>query len=152
MKQVYHKFITTKFKVSILLILLLFIQPSLGFAQQCTSGNCKNGKGIFKYSDGSKYIGEFEKNQPHGYGIKYYPDGTQRRGFWKNSVYISDKKIQAEKDSTKIKNIISKNGERLINITNSLLNIVVSLITIGSVILVLVFGKKKKIKQDNLTS
>jgi hypothetical protein len=46
----------------------------------CISGNCYNGKGTFKYSDGSKYTGTFFKGKPHGQGTYLHRDGSVYTG------------------------------------------------------------------------
>lgn len=42
---------------------------------QCVSGNCVNGFGIHKWSNGHLYLGNWEKGSPHGWGIYYQPEG-----------------------------------------------------------------------------
>jgi len=50
----------------------------------CISGNCYNGKGTFKYSDGSKYTGTFFKGKPHGQGTYLHRDGSVYTGEFHN--------------------------------------------------------------------
>ena len=42
----------------------------------------KNGKGIFKYSNGNVYEGEFKDDIFHGYGTYTYSDGRTYTGLW----------------------------------------------------------------------
>ena len=43
----------------------------------------KNGKGIFTWSSGSKYIGEFKDDERDGEGKMVWSDGTMYEGEWK---------------------------------------------------------------------
>ena len=45
-----------------------------------------NGNGIFKWSDGRKYTGEYLENEKHGKGIFEWPDGRKYIGEWANGV------------------------------------------------------------------
>ncbi len=62
-----------RFKFQILTIFLNFLLSNFIFAQ-CKSGDCKNGFGTFNYADGSKYVGNWKNNNPHGKGIYYESD------------------------------------------------------------------------------
>lgn len=42
------------------------------------------GKGYFKYSDGTFYKGCFRANQRHGFGMSTWPDTSVYIGFWKD--------------------------------------------------------------------
>ena len=48
----------------------------------CNTSYCADGKGIFYYSDGSKYVGQFELGEPHGKGICFYANGDRYDGYW----------------------------------------------------------------------
>jgi len=50
----------------------------------CVSGNCQSGNGIYIYSSGAVYVGEFKGGQIHGVGVCYYSDGSKYQGEWKN--------------------------------------------------------------------
>ena len=39
-----------------------------------------NGKGTFTWSDGRKYVGGFQNDLKHGYGILTYSNGTKYSG------------------------------------------------------------------------
>ncbi len=88
------------------LLFIISIFSASAFAQ-CTEGNCENGQGTYKYSDGvkykgqwknsrldgqgtityldgSKYVGQWKNNQRHGQGTYIYPDGSKYVGQWKN--------------------------------------------------------------------
>lgn len=53
----------------------------------CIKGDCKNGIGVYKYSDGTRYEGEFKNGIAEGKGICYYADGDMYTGEWKNHTY-----------------------------------------------------------------
>ncbi|MBK9110104.1 MAG: hypothetical protein IPM92_17500 [Saprospiraceae bacterium] len=50
----------------------------------CNVSFCESGRGVFKYADGSKYVGEFVDGEPVGPGICYYSNGDRYEGQWKN--------------------------------------------------------------------
>ena len=44
-----------------------------------------NGKGIYIWNDGSKYIGDWKNNIKEGKGTYYWTDGGKYVGDWKNN-------------------------------------------------------------------
>ncbi|CAF1046966.1 unnamed protein product [Adineta steineri] len=46
--------------------------------------NKRHGRGIFYYTDGSKYDGEWNENIRDGHGIYTYPNNDTYEGEWKN--------------------------------------------------------------------
>jgi hypothetical protein len=59
------------------LFLSIFFIFLLQYAySQCISGNCANGKGTFKYSDGAVYTGSFKNKKCDGYGKLTYASGN----------------------------------------------------------------------------
>jgi hypothetical protein len=46
----------------------------------CISGNCENGFGIFRWSSGDTYSGEFKDSQLTGYGNYFYSNGDKYVG------------------------------------------------------------------------
>ena len=63
------------------LSLILFFSFQLLNAQ-CISGDCKNGRGIYIYPSGAKYIGDFVNGEIHGIGTCEYTDGSKYQGQW----------------------------------------------------------------------
>jgi hypothetical protein len=51
----------------------------------CIEGDCKNGKGIYEYSSGGRYEGEFVNGELTGFGILYYPNGNRYEGEWEEN-------------------------------------------------------------------
>ncbi len=49
----------------------------------CTFGNCQNGYGLYKYSNGEIYLGYFKNGKRHGYG-NYLWSNSNYTGNWKN--------------------------------------------------------------------
>ena len=68
--------------------------PFIGFSQSgnfgektgCT-GDCKNGYGVWVYSDGARYEGNFKNGKKNGQGTYTFADGTKYVGEWKDGVY-----------------------------------------------------------------
>lgn len=48
--------------------------------RDCNTENCESGTGMYVYSDGSKYIGEFSQGDPEGQGTCYYANGDKYVG------------------------------------------------------------------------
>ncbi len=88
-----------------------FIGANTGNTTGCISGNCVDGYGVYKYTDGTvydgnfaggkcsgkgtctwvsgnKYTGEWADHQMNGYGTMYYPDGTSKTGNWAASKFL----------------------------------------------------------------
>ena len=65
------------------LLFIISIFSANAFAQ-CTEGNCENGQGTYKYSNGDKYKGQWKNNRLDGQGTLTYLDGSKYVGQWKN--------------------------------------------------------------------
>ena len=72
-------------KIIIALILLSF--SSALFANECVSGNCKNGYGTYEWDDGTKYTGEHKNNVAEGNGVIVFSDGSKYEGEFKNDLF-----------------------------------------------------------------
>lgn len=46
----------------------------------CISGDCKNGFGVYIFSNGDKYEGAWENGKRHGYGVYTWASGKQFKG------------------------------------------------------------------------
>ncbi|MCP5159706.1 MAG: protein kinase [Gammaproteobacteria bacterium] len=56
-------------------------------ATDCLSGNCENGRGTYRYSDGSEYSGDFRNAKMHGQGTYIYANrGEKYVGEWRNGI------------------------------------------------------------------
>lgn len=54
------------------------------YSTGCISGTCKNGRGVFVYSNKAMYIGWFRNGNRDGQGICHYPNGNSYEGDWEN--------------------------------------------------------------------
>lgn len=77
--------------------LLLF---TLQASAQCISGDCTNGTGIYLFSNGTKYIGQFVESKPEGIGTCYFTDGSKYQGEWKAN-FPEGRGIKIYADGTK---------------------------------------------------
>jgi hypothetical protein len=68
--------------LSLLFIISSYQVPAFG---QCTKGDCENGQGTYKYSDGAEYQGQWKNSRLDGQGTLTYLDGSNYEGQWKNS-------------------------------------------------------------------
>lgn len=48
--------------------------------QDCNKNYCRDGKGVYQYGDGSKWVGEFKDGTPEGPGTCYYANGDKYVG------------------------------------------------------------------------
>ncbi|MFK5981612.1 MAG: hypothetical protein QM499_01770, partial [Flavobacteriaceae bacterium] len=60
----------------------LLLAFSFAVQAQCT-GDCKNGFGVYKWSDGDKYEGEWKSGKFEGKGKYYYSNGSTFDGVYK---------------------------------------------------------------------
>jgi len=55
---------------------------NISMLRNCNTNYCGSGRGKYKYTDGSMYVGEFSGGIPHGEGICYYANGDKYEGDW----------------------------------------------------------------------
>ncbi len=67
-----------------ILIFFGLLFTSISLFSQCVSGDCLDGKGIYTFPSGAKYVGEFQNGEVHGQGICYYTDNSKYDGQWAN--------------------------------------------------------------------
>jgi hypothetical protein len=67
-----------------LTFLLIFFIPKFQLLAGCISGDCTNEYGIYTWSNGMKYEGEWDNGKKHGQGIYIWPSGHKYDGEWKN--------------------------------------------------------------------
>ena len=56
----------------------------------CNKEYCKEGRGVYVYSDGSRWVGEFRNGKPEGNGTCYYANGDKYIGGWKRHAPHND--------------------------------------------------------------
>lgn len=55
------------------------------FKNECVSGDCSNGYGVYKFHSGLKYEGEWKDGKRHGKGKLIYPEIYTYTGEWSNN-------------------------------------------------------------------
>jgi hypothetical protein len=73
--------------------------PSTSFGEEegcgeegdCIEGDCENGAGIYIFTDGSSYSGEWKDGFPDGSGTLKYIDGSMDEGKWQGGLNIDKK-------------------------------------------------------------
>ena len=69
-----------------IILSILFVRPTSSFGQ-CLSGDCKEGDGIYIYSDKSIFIGNYYNGKANGFGTCYYSTGAKYVGEWYEHEY-----------------------------------------------------------------
>jgi len=72
-------------KVLIVTLLVGLLLPLTAVADECTDGDCINGKGTLAFSTGHIYTGEFKDGTRHGAGVLQLPGGRRIVGVWENN-------------------------------------------------------------------
>ncbi len=86
----------TLMKNGILLItLILFAFGNTATAQtgDCMFGQCDFGYGVMVYTNGEKYVGEFDNSKRHGQGVYFLSSGDKYVGTWKNDAYDGEGRL-----------------------------------------------------------
>jgi len=64
-------------------VLLIFLLAAAGILHsQCLEGNCRQGKGKYRFKSSAIYAGEFSAAKPQGKGSLYYSNGDVYKGQW----------------------------------------------------------------------
>ncbi len=66
------------------ILAVYFFSP---FNNNCISGSCINGFGVYSFHSGIKYEGEWENGKRNGEGTLSYPNGSKYKGEWKDNRY-----------------------------------------------------------------
>ena len=102
-----------------------------GKLRNCNKVYCKEGKGKFTYSDGSKYIGDFKNGTPEGQGTCFYANGDKYIGGWerhaphgKGVMHYKNGRVLGSlwrygKPSGKLKPTNEKIEEHIVNVDKS---------------------------------
>ena len=80
--------ITDKTMKQGLIFIMVLITVSI-YSQEtgCISGSCENGQGVYVYSNGYRYEGNFIDAKREGAGKLTSPDGESYDGLWANDVF-----------------------------------------------------------------
>jgi hypothetical protein len=73
----------------------------------------KDPNGIMKYSDGSKYIGAFDRNMKNGQGTYYYDENTEVTGTWLDDKLIKQGLISTYDGNNPVKSVIYSEAPRV---------------------------------------
>jgi len=68
-----------------IVLIILFTASLIELSSQCLKGDCSNGKGRYKFENGSIYFGQFKKGQLNGKGTMKYGSGDVYTGNWVDS-------------------------------------------------------------------
>jgi hypothetical protein len=69
-------------------------EEGCGEEGECLEGDCNNGRGMYVFSDGSSYRGEWKDGFPDGFGALHYSDGSKNEGEWLRGMYLGERKIE----------------------------------------------------------
>ena len=72
-------------KIFIATLLFCLLLPLTALADECTEGDCVNGKGTMKYATGHQYTGQFKNGIRHGEGVLSMPGGRKIVGMWEEN-------------------------------------------------------------------
>jgi hypothetical protein len=86
-----------KFTSLLLFTMAIALTANAQIKAECISGNCANGRGIFKNSNGSVYDGEFVDSMKNGKGVIVWQSGDKYIGDFKAN-YITGKGTLIYKD------------------------------------------------------
>lgn len=67
------------------LVLVILMLTSQLYAE-CISGNCRNGRGTYIWTNGDRYIGWWVDNKPNGHGTFYGVNGNYYVGNFYNGL------------------------------------------------------------------
>ena len=54
------------------------------------AGDLREGEGRYLYPGGEEYVGPFVGGKKHGIGTRIYPNGSRVQGLWKDDQHIRD--------------------------------------------------------------
>jgi len=66
------------------LVICTFLFPLNSWGQECLSGNCENGKGLYLFESGDIYEGDFKNGKRHGKGVYSWKNGKKYEGRFEN--------------------------------------------------------------------
>jgi hypothetical protein len=72
-------------KVFIVTLIFGLLLPLTAAADECTEGDCSNGRGTLVFDTGHKYTGGFKDGLRHGAGVLLMPGGRKIVGVWEDN-------------------------------------------------------------------
>lgn len=76
-------------------VFILWTSLTAVASAQCVSGNCYEGSGTYRYSNGNVYSGQFAYGKQNGSGAMRYADKSEYTGEWKNGMRQGKGKMRA---------------------------------------------------------
>jgi hypothetical protein len=76
-------------KIIIAALFVGMLLPLTAFADECSDGDCVNGRGTMTYATGHRYAGEFKDGKRHGSGVLHMPGGRKIVGVWEENEITS---------------------------------------------------------------
>ena len=78
------------------MVFLNLLSPLAAAADECTAGDCVNGRGTMVYSTGHTYTGGFKDGLRHGEGVFLLPGGRKIVGVWEYGEIREGTSTQAD--------------------------------------------------------
>ena len=88
-------------KMLLLLPLVLFFSPIISWAGFCQEGNCLNGRGVYRWNNGSTFAGEFKDGVPEGEGVFTTGENQKYNVVNKNGKPVETKVYSEEEEAFK---------------------------------------------------
>jgi hypothetical protein len=83
-------------KILTIMVFLNLLSPLAAAADECTAGDCVNGRGTMVYSTGHTYTGGFKDGLRHGEGVFLLPGGRKIVGVWEYGEIREGTSTQAD--------------------------------------------------------
>jgi len=79
--------------MNLLVVVMMASLPQILNAQ-CLSGSCWDGKGVYLYPSGAKYVGNFKNGKIHGKGTLHFSNGNKYSGDWVDHYRQGEGKLE----------------------------------------------------------
>jgi hypothetical protein len=71
--------------IAIITLFVSFLLPLTAVADECTQGDCRNGRGTLVFDTGHQYTGYFKAGARHGDGVLLMPGDRKIVGVWEDN-------------------------------------------------------------------